>query len=345
VVKEVKTDQSSLARIPEIVKRAVAKGKQKPFHPTAEKKYKHALTKGSRDEPEMPGRLGWSLVGGGGYGETEILHGEMNHHFWRIALVVAAKILANPEALKIESIEDLEKREQELQEMLADDQKKAGLQVIVRPIVSFTLKYVQDVLGFKHLREKEVAAMLEEFAGVRLKVTQFKGLRLQRKNGSTTWEKITTESGDIASVVHDLTTDKGKRGRGAGTKQVRFTLAFYSRIGLAFYHDLCTGGATLLQGATKLLRTSESYQRLIFNLCTTQAPARIHREKLLALVGMPKSENQDYYYHQLSILRGLIQQGIEDGYFKSFSELDGGTWEIKKPGSYPLLPADAPSAD
>ena len=75
--------------------------------------------------------------------------------------MVAAKILEHPESLNIESVEDLEKRERELQEYLTDDQKKAGLQVIVRPVVSFPLKYVQDVLQLKHLREAEVAAAAE----------------------------------------------------------------------------------------------------------------------------------------------------------------------------------------
>ena len=316
------------AKIARLVKKALAKEKRAPV-PT-EQKYKHALKKGSRVVPEMPGRIGWSSVGCHGYGTVEILRGEMDYRFWRIALVVAAKILEHPEALKIGSVEDLEKRERELQAFLTEDQKKAGLQVVVRPVISFPLKYVQDVLQLKHLRETEVSAALEAFASVRLKVTQFKGLRLKE------WESFSEESGDIASVVLNRTTGKGKRGRGRGRKQPMFTLAFYSRVGLAFYHNLCRGGATLLQGATKLLRAPDGYQRLIFNLCTSEQNTIIHRDRLLALVGMERSEDQDYYRHQLSRLRGYVKRGISEGYFVSLSEMDGGTWTIKKRWFLPI---------
>ena len=310
---EAKVDESKRDKIARLVKKALAKEKRAPIPP--EQKYKYALKMGARVVPEMPGRIGWSSVGCHGYGTVEVLRGEMDYRFWRIALVVAANILANPEALRIESVADLEKRERELQEFLTDDQKKAGLQVIVRPVVSFPLKYVQDVLQLKHLREAEVAAALEAFASVRLKVTQFKGLRLKE------WESFSEESGDIASVVLNRTTGKGKRGRGRGQKQPMFTLAFHSRIGLAFYHNLCHGGATLLKGATKLLRAPDGYQRLIFNLCTSGQDTIIHRDKLLALVGMKKSDDQDYYRHQLSRLRSYVKRGIDEGYFVSLSEL------------------------
>jgi hypothetical protein len=218
-------------KIARIVKKAREKENRAPL--STEQKFKHARKMGSRVVPEMPSRIGWSSVGCYGYGTVEVLRGEMDYRFWRIALVVAAKILENSEALRIESVADLEKRERELQECLTDDQKKAGLQVIVRPVVSFPLKYAQDVLQFKNLREKGLAAAVEAFASVRLKVTQFKGLRLKE------WEPFSEESGDIASVVLNRTTGKGKRGRGRGQKQPMFTLAFHSRIGLAFYHNLC----------------------------------------------------------------------------------------------------------
>jgi hypothetical protein len=310
------------AKIAKIVKKAREKEKRAPL--STEQKFKHARKMGSRVVPEMPSRIGWSSVGCYGYGTVEVLRGEMDYRFWRIALVVAAKILENPEALRIESVADLERRERELQECLTDDQKKAGLQVIVRPTVSFPLKYAQDVLQLKNLRERELAAAVEAFASVRLKVTQFKGLRLRE------WEPFSEESGDIASVVLNRTTGKGKRGRGRGQKQPMFTLAFHSRIGLAFYHNLCRGGATLLKGATKLLRAPDGYQRLIFNLCTSGQDAMIHRDKLLALVGMEKSDDPDYYRHQLSRLRSYIKRGIAEGYFVSLSQLEGGTWTIKK---------------
>jgi hypothetical protein len=86
----------------------------------------------------------------------------------------------------------------------------------------------------------------------------------------------------------------------------------------------------LLKGATKLLRAPDSYQRLIFNLCTSEQDAVIHRDKLLALVGMEKSDDPDYYRHQLSRLRSYVKRGIAEGYFVSLSQLDGGTWTIKK---------------
>lgn len=309
-------------KIAKLVKKALEKEKRAPL--SSEQKFKHAIKMGSRVVPEMPSRIGWSAVGCYGYGTVEVLRGEMDYRFWRIALVVASKIVDNPQALRIESVAELEKRERELQECLTDDQKKAGLQVIVRPVVSFPLKYAQDVLQFKNLREKELAAAVEAFASVRLKVTQFKGLRLKE------WEPFSEESGDIASVVLNRTTGKGKRGRGRGQKQPMFTLAFHSRIGLAFYHNLCRGGATLLKGVTKLLRAPDGYQRLIFNLCTAGQDAMIHRDTLLALVGMEKSGDPDYYRHQLSRLRSYVKRGIAEGYFVSLSEMDGGTWAIKK---------------
>jgi hypothetical protein len=317
------------AKIAKLVKKAREKEKRAPL--STEEKYRHSLKMGSRVVPEMPSRIGWSSVGCYGYGTVEVLRGEMDYRFWRVALVVAAKILENPEALKIESVADLEKRERELQECLTDDQKKAGLQVIVRPVVSFPLKYAQDVLQLKNLRERELAAAIEAFASVRLKVTQFKGLRLKE------WVPFSEESGDIASVVLNRTTGKGKRGRGRGQKQPMFTLAFHSRIGLAFYHNLCRGGATLLKGATKLLRAPDGYQRLIFNLCTSGQDAIIQRDKLLALVGMEKSDDPDYYRHQLSRLRSYVKRGIAEGYFVSLSRLDGGTWTIKKQWVLPFV--------
>ena len=124
---------SKRAKIAKIVKKALEKEKRAPLAP--EQKLKHAQKMGSRVVPEMPGRIGWSSVGCHGYGTVEILRGEMDYRFWRVALVVAAKILENPEALRIESVADLEKRERELQEYLTDDQKKAGLQVVVRPVI------------------------------------------------------------------------------------------------------------------------------------------------------------------------------------------------------------------
>ena len=315
-------------KIAKIVKKALDKDSRP--HLTSDQKYKYQLKKGCLSVPEFLSRVTWVSVGGGGWGTAvEILHGEMDYRFWRIALMVTKKILDNPQALKIESIEDLAKRERELQELLTEDQKKANLQVIIRPVVQFTLKEIQEITGLGDLREAEVAKMLEAFAGVRLRVTQFEGLRL-RTGDRVGWERFTAESGDIASVVHERTTDKEKRGSGAGKKQALFTLAFYSRIGLSFYHSLCTGGHTLLREAVKLLREPDGYQRLILNLCTTSQDAKIHRDKLLALVGMAKSEDPDSYRHQLSKLRGYIRKGIDDRYFISFSELDGGTWVIKK---------------
>jgi hypothetical protein len=296
------------------------------------------MSKGARAVPEMPCRALWVWAGNRGWGQIEILRGELSARFWKIALIVAAKILENPKALAIESVEDLEHREQELQAMLSDEERAAGLKVIIRPMVQFTLKYARRITGLD-LREADVAAMVEEFASVRMKATEFKGLRL--KAG---WERFTadptrakrSESGDLASVVSNRRVQKRKRGRPRKEDQTTFTLAFYSKVGLAFYHSLCTGGATMLRGVTKLLRSSDAYQRLIFTLCTSAQQAIIHQDRLIKLVGWRKATTPDMYSHQLAELRRLLNKAISEGRLQTWSELKNGNWVIRKYGQFDL---------
>lgn len=295
-------------------------------------KAKHdlALSKGALPLERGTQEVIWNL-------DQVLIHaGRLDHQIGWVLIVMATKLLeGKPEAL-FDSVDTF-----------------LGVHDLVRrldprsidfwgPEMRFTDRDFNRILN-KRLTSEEIEKLVGKLPTLIFRVQSHASLKVKGADGKEQWKEYEITNYDNIAGVEVIKSGELKRGLGAGEERRAYRIYFKSRIGLAFWHNMASGGYSLLTNEgdrrRRFLDLPGSGQMLVWALWgwSDNKPAWRKRDQLLRIVGWKRATNHAVAHKQIIRLADLLDRLVRDGFLQDWKIKDNGVYELKKVSKNPQL--------
>lgn len=150
------------------------------------------------------------------------------------------------------------------------------------------------------------------------------------------WKEYEFTAYDNIAGVEVVKSGEKKRGLGAGGERRAYRLYFKSKVGLAFWQDITSGGYSLITNEGNKARQFLSYpsglQQLVWATWrwNDRVPAIRSLDQLFKIMGWRKAARQDDFKEQVRRLAQHLDRLVRDGFLQSWRIMDTGAYRMEK---------------
>jgi hypothetical protein len=163
--------------------------------------------------------------------------------------------------------------------------------------IKFSDSEFRTILGKQHYSSKNIEKIIDQLSKIRLKIQDFRGLKIIDGRGREHWETYSSSLGPMITLVKEKKKKK-KRGLGNTIDTENLYIAyFHSAFGLAFLNNLFTRGFTLLPNKS-FFTLSPKAQELFLAICWSKKRTYLTLEqgiRILQWKGLKNSANVSNY--------------------------------------------------
>jgi hypothetical protein len=292
----------------------------------AEAKRDLALRKGALPLERGTQEIVWNMD------KVDVHAGRFDHQIGWVLIVAATKILELKTGSLFNSVDDLV----DVHRLLSRIDSKAD--DFWAPDVTFTDYDFNRVLR-KNLSSKNIEKIVAKLPTLIFRVDGKVRLKVVDDKGKEHWQEFPATNYDNIAGVEVIRTGEKKRGKGAGEERRGYRIYFKSRIGLTFWHNLASGGYSLItnknDGVRRFLALPGSGQQLVWAIWQWKDndPGIRSEEQLFRIMGWKRAKQGSNYLAQKKQLRQRLDRLIRDGFLQDWRVLDNGVYRLEKVSS------------
>jgi len=296
----------------------------------SEAKRELAIKKGALPLERGTQEIVWNLDA------VDIHAGKLDHHIGQVLIVIAQKLYEGKPEVLFDSVDTF-----------------LGVHDLVRkldplstdfwgPEMRFTDRDFNRILH-KNLSSENIEKFVGKLPTLIFKVKSHASLKVVDENGKEQWKQYEITNYDNIAGVEVIKSGEQKRGLGAGEERRAYRIYFKSRIGLAFWHNMASGGYSLLTNehdhVRRFLALPGSSQMLVWAIWgwADNKPAIRSLEQLFKIMGWKRAANPDDFRVQVKRLHQSLDRLVRDDFLLKWSIMDNGVYRLEKVTSAPRL--------
>ncbi len=150
------------------------------------------------------------------------------------------------------------------------------------------------------------------------------------------WKEYEFTAYDNIAGVEVVKSGEKKRGLGRGEERRAYRLYFKSRVGLAFWQDITSGGYSLITNEGNKARQFLSYpgglQQLVWATWrwNDRVPAIKSLDQLFRIMGWKRAARLDDFQEQVKRLAKYLDLLVRDGFLQSWGIKENGVYKLEK---------------
>lgn len=294
--------------------------KTKPERPlTNEERRDWAVKKGALPLERSAQEIVWNLS------KVDVHAGQFDHHIGQVLIVLATRLLEDKTKTPFDSLETF-LGIHDLLRLL--DPKDAGFW---GPELRFTDRDFNRILR-KNLSSRNIERIVSKLPTLIFRVMC--SLKVPDEKGHETWKDVEITDYDNIAGVEVVKVEGKKRGRGAGEERRGYRVYFKSRIGLAFWHNIASGGYSLLtrDKVKAFLDLTGSGQMIVWAVWQWKddRPAILSLDQLFGIMGWQRATRSSDFKAQVRRLASILNRLVKDGFLREWAILPSGAYHLVK---------------
>jgi hypothetical protein len=264
--------------------------------------------------------------------KVQIENGKIDYRIVWIFIVLASKLLSE------QKLEPLFKTSEDFEETVREVEKRKDAEKMeLAPDLEFSDSDFRKILGLMNYSSRNIEQLIDEFAVIRLKVQDFRGLKIIDEKGKEHWEAYSSSMGSMITLVKEKL-EKRKRGRGSVINSENlYKVYFSSAFGLAFLNNLFVRGFTLLP-KERFLKLSRKAQEFFLAICWSRKKTYLTLEqgfRILQWQGPKSTSNLSNYRKKfIEVLNELKQEKWIKSWYEKKSNTGRVVFTIEKSPNY-----------
>jgi len=254
--------------------------------------------------------------------KVQIESGKIDYRIVWIFIVLASKLLSE------QKLEPLFKTSEDFEETVREIEKRKDEEKIeLAPDIEFSDSDFRKILGLMNYSSRNIEQLIDEFAAIRLKVQDFRGLKIIDEKGKEHWEAYSSSMGSMITLVKEKL-EKRKRGRGSVINSENlYKVYFSSAFGLAFLNNLFVRGFTLLP-KERFLKLSRKAQEFFLAICWSRKKTYLTLEQGFRILQWQGPKNTSNLSNYRKKFVGVLNELKQKRWITSWSEKKSNTGRV-----------------